>query len=121
MKENGRGTRSTARGRLRLLMEIASRESGSMIRLMDSERIFIETGRFIKDIGLIICRMDREWRTGLMEASIKDSIKMVRNMEKGHIYGLMGVTTQDRGTRTKYTVTENTSGATVGSTRESGD
>lgn len=102
-------------------MEIASRESGSMIRLMDSERIFIETERFIRDIGLIICRMDREWRTGQMEASIKDSIKMARNMGKGHIYGLMGVTTQGCGTKTKSTVTENTSGATVGSTRESGD
>lgn len=118
--ENGRGTRSTVGVRLRLLMEIALRESGSMIRLMDSERIFIETGRSIKDIGLIICRTDRGWRTGPMEASIKDSTKTVKNMEKGHIFGLMGVTTQDRGTRTKSTDTENTSGATVGSTRENG-
>ena len=59
MKANGRETRSMVRGRLRLLMEIASRASGLMIRLMDSERIFIETGRCIKDIGLIICKMDR--------------------------------------------------------------
>jgi hypothetical protein len=101
-------------------MEIASRESGSMIRLMDSERIFIETGRFIKDIGLITCRMDRAWRTGPMEASIKDSTKTVKNMEKGHTFGLMEATTQDLGTRTKSTDTENTSGATAGSTRENG-
>jgi hypothetical protein len=63
-------------------MEIASRESGSMIRLMDSERIFIETGRFIKDIGLITCRMDRAWRTGPMEASIKDSTKTVKTWKR---------------------------------------
>lgn len=55
-----------------------------------------------------------------MEESIKDSIKMGKNMEKVLIFGLTEATTQDRGTRIKSMATENTSGATAESTRESG-
>lgn len=55
-----------------------------------------------------------------MEASMKDSIKTAKNMEKVLIFGPTEVTTLDRGTRTKSTATENTSGAMAGSTRESG-
>ncbi len=96
-------------------MVISLKENGLTIRLAGSEFIFIEMGQFIKAIGSKICKMDREWSLGQMEASTKGNTKTVRSMAKGCTYGLTAAITQGHGSRTKYMDTASTFGSMGGS------
>ena len=76
------------------------RESGRTIRRVDLEYMFTEMEQFMKVIGVIISKTVRGLSNGQMEVDLRASSRTVKNMDMVHIYGLMGVTTQDIGIKT---------------------
>lgn len=64
---------------------------------MDLGYIDIRLGGVMKDFGLMICRMVMGFRNGLMVHTMKDSLKMVSNMVKVLINGMMEVIIKEIG------------------------
>jgi hypothetical protein len=59
-------------------------EIGSMTKLMAMVLILMQMVLTTKVIGLMISSTAMEWRLGLMELSMKESIKMERKMEEAN-------------------------------------
>jgi hypothetical protein len=67
--------------------------------------------------GRTIYRMDREWRSGLMEVVLRAATKQGVNMGMGVIYGQTEVVTQVIGLKTKLVAKGDMTGLTVGAMR----
>jgi hypothetical protein len=65
-----------------MLMEMSTKENGSMIRLMAKELTHMQMEPTIMETGLMISNTDLEWNLGLMERNMKESTKMERKMGK---------------------------------------
>jgi len=74
-----------------------------MTRPKDSGYTIIEMVRFMKVIGLIIFRVDRESKHGLIGVGMRESTSWGRSMGKVLMFGLMVVTILDLGRITTYT------------------
>jgi hypothetical protein len=120
MRGSSRGTRLMGREKLCMKMEISLKASGLKGRLMDSEYIYIATVQYMRDIGLITCRADKECNHGLMAASTKASTSRGKSMEKVFTIGLMAATILENGTKTTFTDMGNITGVTDGNTRVNG-
>lgn len=64
----------------------------------------------MKDTGQTTSKMDMEYRNGQMVASIRENLKMAKNMEKEFMFGLMVVFILEDGNKICCTVMENTNG-----------
>lgn len=71
--------------------------SGRMTKLMDMAFILMLMGLSMRGIGRMICNMDMEWRLGLMDRAMKDSIKRGRSMGRGVMCGVMAQDIQETG------------------------
>lgn len=100
-KANGKGKFMIMQGNLYTLMAMSTKEIGRMIRLVDMERISISMEPSMRENGLMIFSMEKEWRLGSMEADMKATMNRVRKMEKGSIRGEMAVISSDLGGTTK--------------------
>jgi hypothetical protein len=69
---------------------------------MDLEYIYIGTVQYMRDIGLITCRVGKECNPGLMAASMRASISRGKSMEKVSIIGPMAATILENGTKTTF-------------------
>ncbi len=56
-------------------------DNGKMTRLMDLESTIIIQELFIKDIGLIICKVEEVNKFGQIKANTKDNINLEKSME----------------------------------------
>ena len=65
-------------------MVMFTTEIGSMTKLMAMVLILMQMVLTTKVIGLMISSTAMEWRLGLMELSMKESIKMERKMEEAN-------------------------------------
>lgn len=87
---------------------------------MDSEYIYIATVQYMRDIGLITCRADKECNHGLTAASTKASTSRGKSMEKVFIIGLMAATILENGTKITFTDMGNITGVMGANTRVNG-
>ena len=86
-KANGKGTSMIMQESSYTLMEMSTREIGKTIKLVDMVRINTSTEPSMKENGLMISSMEKEWKLGSMEADTKATMKRARKMEKGSIRG----------------------------------
>lgn len=63
------------------MMEIFTKETGKMIRQMDTESIDKKMGLFLKAIGKMINNMVKELKFGVILLSMKEIILMVKNKD----------------------------------------
>lgn len=82
MKDNGELTRQMEKGFSITQMEIFTRAVGSMIRLMAKGFIPIQTGPNMLDNGKMINSTASEFKNGLMDKNMKDSIEMGLKLER---------------------------------------
>ena len=68
-------------------MEITTKASGKMIKLMGLVNTLIQTGLSMKDFGSTISNMDREKKNGLMVLNMKEIINMEKKMDSANFYG----------------------------------
>ena len=102
MRGIGNRIKLVGREKLNMKMETASKGSGLKEQLMDLEYIYIETVQYMRDIGLITCRVAKECNPGLMAASTRASISRGKSMEKVSIIGPMAATILENGTKTTF-------------------
>ena len=88
---NGGVMRSMEEGRLSIQMEIVLKGSGKEEKPVVLECIRIIMEQYMKVTGSKTNRMVRDCKNGQMVVAFKDSLKMVRNMVLGLIYGQMAV------------------------------
>lgn len=99
-------------------MEISLMESGQMTKRMDMVFMCMSMGpnmkviyfpvniyqfipaTFCQALGRMIYRMDSELKLGQIVPNSKEAIKMVKNMVKEHILGVIAPNTQDNGWKT---------------------
>lgn len=68
-----------------------------MTKLVDLESTSIITEQCIKAFGVKTNKMDKELNIGLMEADMKDSLRMERNMAREFMPGLTEASTLEAG------------------------
>ena len=74
-KENGEKIKPMVVESSGMQMEISTRVNGKMTRLMAMVSIFMLTALNTKDIGKMICKMDKVWRAGKTEVDTMVAIK----------------------------------------------
>jgi len=82
MKENGNIIKLKVKGNSLIRMEMFMMEIGRMIWQTDMESISIFKEQNMKDNGSMINNMDMVQKCGQMDHLMKDSFKIVLNMEK---------------------------------------
>lgn len=83
-------------------MEIFTKESGSIAKLMVSAFTLIIMEPLMKATGLRTSKMGMEHRNGQMVVDTKASLRMAKSTVKELIFGRMGVITQVHGLRISY-------------------
>ena len=73
------------------------RESGKKIRLTEKAHTSTLMERYTEDSGGMINRMEKARKLGLMEASMRGSIKRGKRMVMENSYGQMGLSTKVNG------------------------
>jgi hypothetical protein len=110
MRDSGEMIRPMAQGNWCMQMETSMKGSGLMIKLMEKELMLMQMGLIIREIGLMISKKALEWNHGLMELSMKEDIKMERNMERVNLHLQMVVIMKVSSQAMKYVVEVNITG-----------
>ena len=88
MRENGRITRRVGRANFIMLMEMFLMESGKMIKQTDLEFMCIKMDLDMRGIGEMISNMEWAMKSGVMDRSMLECIRMERRVVMGGISGL---------------------------------
>ena len=97
MRASGPRTEQMAKVNSGMLTEIFMKATGRTIRQMDMGCTNMLTVQSTSVSGRMICNMDEDKRPGPMAPSMKVNIMKVKNMERVHINGSMGLHTQEDG------------------------
>lgn len=120
MKECGTKIKPMAMGSLYILMEIFMKVTGKIIRPKDSVDIKESQGDSMRAAGSRINLMGMEYKTGVMEIYITETLRMGSKMVKETMNGLMVLPTKANGQQAKLKVRVNTSIMMEGSIMENG-
>ena len=99
MKVNGKITGHMGKASSFMWMGIFMKATGSMIRLMGMESIYMLMGQGTKVNGRMTCNMEGVRKHGLMGLFMKDSTTKARNMDSESIAGMMDHAMKENGMR----------------------
>ena len=85
-----------------MLMEIFTRDNGRTTKRMGMVATLTQTEQLTLESGKMTNSMEREWKPGLMEPSMKANIRTERSMGKEPLLSLMGLFTQEISFRTRF-------------------
>lgn len=93
-----------------MLTETLTKVIGCTQKLTVMEPTQTNLELLIKDNGTKTCSMVRAWKSGLTEATTKESTALARKKELAAMFGLMNLSTEENGSKTRLPDSESISG-----------
>ncbi len=100
-KDTGKTIERTGEASLFTLMEMSTKEIGSMTRQMATEFIFMSTEQSMKASGKTTSSMAMAKKAGLICLSMRENISLERSTGAASIAGMTDLVTTENGRKTK--------------------